>query len=127
MKTTIKIALLSIALSIWIPSIVIAEPYIAPYMPSVRQIIIKEATSYTIPPEKMLSIAKCESTYNPKAFNPKDVDGRPKYGLFQFDKDTFATYAPMSGIKTMDIWDPAQQAHTTAYMLSIKQDQWGCK
>lgn len=128
MKPLLRTLCLALVIACWFPtSNAIAEPYIAPFTPSVRQIILAEATFYSIPPEKMIRVAKCESTFNPKAYNPKDVDGRPKYGLYQFDRDTFNFYAPKSGIEKLDIWDAQQQAHTTAYMLSIKKDQWGCR
>ena len=128
MSKLLYIVLLAILIAFWLPrELAVAEPNIAPFIPSTRQIILGEATKYVIPPEKMLRVAQCESSMNPKAYNPRDVDGLPAYGLFQFKKTTFEYYASLAGIENPDIWSAKDQAQTTAYMLSIGKDQWGCK
>lgn len=90
--------------------------------------IVKYATRYATPAEPLIRVARCESTLNAKAYNPKDVDGLPAYGLFQFKKSTFDSYSKKAGIATPDIWDEDQQAQVAAYMFSTGQKkQWGCK
>jgi hypothetical protein len=42
-----------------------------------------------IPADRVLKIATCESRLNVYAYNPKDTDNFPKYGIFQFHKPTF--------------------------------------
>ena len=59
-----------------------------------------ESQEKDLPENKVVAIANCESRLNPKAYNPDDVDGRPKYGLFQFDKNTYVG---------KDIWDWKEQ------------------
>lgn len=69
MSTKIKIVCLAIATAVWLPSIVIAEPYIEPFTPSVRQIIIKQAQIWKTPAAPIIATATCESNLNPKATN----------------------------------------------------------
>ena len=70
--STHKTILLACALSVWIPSIVIAEPYSKPFKPSVRQIIVKAATVWATPATPILHTAMCESRLNPLATNHTD-------------------------------------------------------
>jgi len=55
------------------------------------------------------SLISCLSSYesqgNPKAFNPKDTDGYPKYGLLQFHKPTFQEFCVKKYNYRNDIWD----------------------
>ena len=67
-----------------------------------------------IPGKKVLAIAQCESQLNPQAINKKDTDGRPKYGLFQFDKNTFVGE---------DILDWQKQTEQATLLMS--QGKWG--
>jgi len=90
--------------------------------------IVKAATYYATPAESLIRVAKCESSMNPKALNPKDSDGLPAYGLFQFKKTTFDTYAKKAGIENPDIWNEDHQTQVAAFMFSTGQKkQWGCK
>jgi hypothetical protein len=124
----IKTFCLSLAIAASLPSLAIAEPHIAPFTPSVRQIIVKQAVFYATPIQPLLQVALCESTMRVDAFNPRDVDGLPAYGLFQFKMATFLRYAKLAGIEKPDIWNAEQQAKTAAYMFSTGQKkQWGCK
>ena len=64
----------------------------------------------------VLEIAACESNFNPRALNPKDTDGRPKYGLYQFDRSTFVGE---------DIWDwKAQVEQATGLMAKGFWRKW---
>ena len=67
-----------------------------------------------------LRIAKCESTYNPRAVNPSGAEG-----LFQFMPSTFANTPP--GRAGGSIWDPVAQSQAAAWMYSQgRQSEWQC-
>ena len=47
-----------------------------------------------------------ESGGDTYAYNPEDVDGRPKYGILQFDSETFSHFCVGNyGLKD-DLWNP---------------------
>jgi hypothetical protein len=46
-----------------------------------------------------------ESTGNPNAYNPRDTDGKPKYGLLQFGRDTFREFCVEKYNYPNDIWN----------------------
>lgn len=67
-----------------------------------------------------LRVAKCESGYNPRAYNPAG----PYYGLFQFLQSTFNA-TPFKG---QDIYDPTANAGAAAWKYSQGgSGAWGCK
>lgn len=86
-----------------------------------------DENSFQMFSEAIVSLASCESTFNTKAYNPKDTDGLPAYGLLQYKWTTFYTYAKKYGIDNPNIWDPNQQLELTLLMLrdGLKH-QWGC-
>ena len=59
-----------------------------------------------------------ESGGNPEAYNPKDTDGRPKYGLLQFDSRTFKGYCVDRYELPDDLWNPDIQVECTNRMLN---------
>ena len=52
-------------------------------------------------------LALCESSNNPLAINPKDKDNRPKYGLFQFDIETWKMYIKRYKLFNYENWEEA--------------------
>ena len=60
-------------------------------------------------------LAKVESSSkkfpmgNPKAYNPNDIDGRPKYGILQYGWWEFYTWAGLAKLEDPEIWDPIHQ------------------
>ena len=82
----------------------------------VDQYIIEKAQQYNLPVNLVLGIAICESGLNPEAHNPKDVNGLPDFGLWQFQKKTFY------GQGGKRIWDWKEQTNITMKML--KKDMW---
>jgi len=89
----------------------------------IQSIIIAAANRYGVDPNWLLRIAKCESGFNPNAYNPSGASG-----LFQFMPATFAANAPRAGFAGASIWDPVASANTAAFMFSIGQSgQWSCK
>src|SRR5215472_10098619 len=66
-----------------------------------------------------LRVAKCESGYNPRAYNPAG----PYYGLFQFLMSTFNA-TPFKG---QDVYDPVANASAAAWKYSQGgASAWGC-
>jgi hypothetical protein len=66
-----------------------------------------------------LRVAKCESGYNPRAYNPAG----PYYGLFQFLMSTFNA-TPFKG---QDIYDPVANAGAAAWKYGQGgAGAWGC-
>lgn len=57
-------------------------------------------------------LAFCESSNNPLAVNPKDRDGRPKYGLFQFDMQTWKMYIKRYDLFHYTGWEEADWWNT---------------
>jgi hypothetical protein len=67
-----------------------------------------------------LRVARCESGYNPRAYNPAG----PYYGLFQFLMSTFNA-TPFHG---QDVYDPVANAGAAAWKYSQGgAGSWGCR
>jgi hypothetical protein len=76
--------------------------------------------------EEMYKTIKCESSFNPKAWNKNDPNGGSK-GICQFQPGTFAYYSKLAGIENGDIWNVDHQLQTMAYMFSKGlQNHWSC-
>ena len=58
-----------------------------------------------------------ESNGDPKAYNPRDIDGRPKHGILQFDSQTFADFCVKRYGLEDDIWDPEIQKECCGLMI----------
>jgi hypothetical protein len=92
-------------------------PLPPPSAGTIEAIIYAAATKYGVSYSWMLKIARCESSLNPRAYNPAG----PYIGLFQFLPSTFRAHGGT------DIYDPVQQANITADMLAHGQaGAWGC-
>jgi hypothetical protein len=62
-------------------------------------------------------LAKLESNDNPNAFNKRDIDNRPKFGLVQFDLETFNEWCVgYYGMKN-DIWNGQIQRQCAKRMI----------
>jgi len=84
----------------------IPTPTPTPSGGEIHQIIIDAANEFGVSADYLLSIAECESTFNPNAYHPAGY-----HGLFQFD---FATW---SDFGYGHIYDPVAQARTTARLI----------
>lgn len=63
---------------------------------------VTSKTKYLPIDEWKAELRKCESGGNDKAVNPKDLDGTPSYGRFQFKPGTFYGFAKKYGIVVSD-------------------------
>lgn len=76
---------------------------------AVREIVTPERVALIAERSAWLDqLAQCESSGNPSAVNPSDVDGTPSYGLLQFKPQTFLMYKERYGI-TGELMDPQAQ------------------
>lgn len=73
----------------------------------ITQVIYDAATEFGLYGTYLLSVAECESSLNPLAYNAAGY-----HGLFQFDQQTWAAYG------YGDIYDPIAQARTAASLLA---------
>jgi Transglycosylase SLT domain len=80
---------------------------------TVQNMIVDRANQWRVSPYLMLSIARCESGYDPQAYNPSGASG-----LFQFMPSTFWAYASRIG-ETRSYWNPDAAANVAAYAVSI--------
>jgi Transglycosylase SLT domain len=100
-----------------------APPAAIPSYPagSVQDIIIQAFTPYGSAAVAWgLRVAKCESGYNPRAYN----GAGPYYGLFQFLMSTFRA-TPYGG---QDIYDPVANASAAAWKYGQGgAGAWGCR
>ena len=59
----------------------------------------------------------CESRGNAEAINPKDLDGTPSYGAFQFKPSTLEMFAKKYGVATTTLMDYATQRKVVEQMV----------
>lgn len=76
--------------------------------------------------QTVLDILRCESGFNPKAWNKKDPNGG-SMGVAQFQRNTFYGFAQKYGFDKPDIWNPFQQINLMIYMVGdgLKY-HWSC-
>ena len=68
---------------------------------------------YDLPSKRVKNLIQCESNWNPRAYNAKDTDGKPAYGILQFKKSTFTG---------TNIWSWEQQLSQGLKMMD--EGQW---
>jgi hypothetical protein len=98
-----------------------APPTPAPPAGSIPDIIVRACSPYgqaTV--DWCLRVAKCESGYNPNAYNAAG----PYYGLFQFLMSTFQN----TPYGNQNIYDPYYNAAAAGWKYSVSGGgAWGCK
>jgi soluble lytic murein transglycosylase-like protein len=103
-----------------------ASPNGSPSTDAIRQIISDAFAPYGDAGQRWgLRVARCESGFNPRAYNPAG----PYVGLFQFQLSTFLAYSERAGYgySEGDIWDPTANSRVAAFMYGAgKEDAWGC-
>lgn len=88
-----------------------------------RPIVEKYARQYGVDVKAMVATVRCESNFNPLAFNKNDPNGG-SYGIAQFQQKTF--YGNVK-FENPDITDPIQQLETMAQMWAVgKAGHWSC-
>ena len=79
---------------------------------------------------EMKTTVKCESGYNPKAYNGNDIHKLSvgSLGMCQFSNETFLYYAKKMGrTDYSNPYDPNEALDVMAYMFSIGQQRhWSC-
>lgn len=65
----------------------------------------------------------CESSGNPEAVNPVDLDGTPSYGLLQFKPSTFEFFSKAYGIDG-ELMDPEAQKAIVRRMMDDPTVRW---
>jgi hypothetical protein len=75
---------------------------------------------------ELKKLADCESGSTESAVNPKDVDGFPKYGLFQYHVPTWLWFQELMGVSGLDIMSGEDQLTVTRWAFSHgKSSHWG--
>lgn len=71
-------------------------------------------------------LEQCESSGNPDAVNPNDLDGTPSYGAFQFKPSTFAMYVRKYGISAdaKDFMNRSVQRNIVERMMNDGDVRW---
>lgn len=79
-----------------------------------------------VPIPLVLKILKCESGFNPTAWNKSDPHGGAK-GIAQFLEPTFRNFSRVYDIHAPDIWNPFQQINLLVYMVKDGLERhWTC-
>jgi soluble lytic murein transglycosylase-like protein len=94
-----------------------ASPAAAPTVPTVEQLIRAAAARYGLSPTRLLRLATCESSLNPRAVGP----GGHALGLFQFTGPTWGEVAPRAGYTGASPFDPAAASMVAAWAISRGQ------
>lgn len=73
----------------------------------------------------MSALEWCESNGDNSAINPKDLDGTPSYGAFQFKPSTLEYFASKYGVATTTLMDyETQRAVVEQMILHRKEIRW---
>lgn len=135
----IKTGMLSLMVIANIPSTTeyIAEPLddlIPVEVVEVKEMTIQErvdfyADKWGVSRNEMHTTVKCESGYNPKAFNGKDIHKLSvgSLGIAQFSYQTFEHYAKKMGEEYSNPYNPDEALDVMGYMFSINVKRpWSC-
>ncbi|MDI6788486.1 MAG: transglycosylase SLT domain-containing protein [Planctomycetota bacterium] len=82
----------------------------------IRAIVMSKSEEFDIDPKILLTLAKCESNFDPKAKNPNSSAS----GLFQFVKKTWDWTIKEMGQPTWDVFNPEHNTAAAAFL--IKKD-----
>ena len=91
---------------------------------SIQDLIVAAANRWGADANQLLRVAKCESGYNPNAYNASSGAS----GLFQFLATTWAANSVRAGYAGASPFDAVANANTAAMMFARGQaGQWVCK
>lgn len=89
--------------------------------PLLAPIIIQDKTLA----DYLVKLSNCESGGSWTALNPKDLDGTPSKGKFQFKESTFNEFSALYGIATTSIWNGNEQQEIVTEMAqTLTKKQW---
>lgn len=74
---------------------------------------------------ELRDLAVCESGISESAVNPLDVDGKQKYGVFQYDVDTWSDFTTQMGYDGDILSGKDQLAVTKWAMANGYRSRWG--
>jgi hypothetical protein len=110
-----------IAIVITVLAVLVLTPSTASYVVSDETI---QKTDLQQKREDWLAkLEMCESSGNPKAVNPRDLDGTPSYGLLQFKPSTFEMYSKRYSIEG-ELMDPEAQRALVRAMMDDERVRW---
>ncbi|CAN5234587.1 hypothetical protein BH18CHL2_BH18CHL2_06020 [soil metagenome] len=90
----------------------------------VQGLILDAAARWGADPNQLLRVARCESGFNPSAYN--GLYGAS--GVFQFIPSTWARNSPRAGYAGASVFDAVANVNTAAMMFAQGQaGQWSCK
>lgn len=91
--------------------------------PSYWEGVVRDAAiRYGVSPDWLADVARCESGFDPSAYNAKTGDS----GLMQFQPSTFDTFCQMSGMYG-DLWNGHDSAEIAAWAFANGYaDHWVC-
>lgn len=102
----------------------VAAPAVSYGSGTIQEIITAAAAKWGADPQQLLRVARCESGFNPNAYNPSSGAS----GLFQFLPSTWAANSVRAGYGGASAFDPVANANTAAMMFRNGQaGQWVCK
>ena len=84
------------------------------------------ATPTTTPRQEIYlsALEWCESSGIPSNINPKDLDGTPSLGAFQFKPSTFDLYSKKYGIATTSVMSEPEQRAIVRGMIHDPSIRW---
>jgi len=104
-------------------SIMADAELIPPKVLTVKESIVFYAQQYKVSEKKMLAVAFCESSFNPKAVG----DGGRARNIYQYHLPTFIAFEKQLG-EDLDYNSYHDQAKLTAFAFSKGYDShWTCK
>ncbi len=91
---------------------------------AMQAIILDAAARWGADPNQLLRVARCESSFNPNAYNASSGAS----GLFQFLSGTWAANSVRAGYAGVSVFNAVANANTAAMMFAQGQArQWACK
>ena len=88
-----------------------------------QQAPVEKEPQLTHPQEVWMHVLEwCESRGYNEAVNPKDNDGTPSYGAFQFKPSTLDYYAEKYGVATTTLMDYQTQKAVVTQMILHRDD-----
>lgn len=149
MFTVLQTQLTNLAVALHLLSVVLAAPAIYEILPQSPQSdgfsggVGNVSSSPKTPPNSVLggnkdgiteenvfsvldSLIRCESSGRRGAINPKDIDGRPKYGELQYDLRTWAMWEKEFNFKGNPMNRRDATHLTRLALLAGYGYHWGC-